>query len=312
MGNTLAQPRLESSPLVLPAWKNLLGWTSALLLALLFLVAGVWKLTEPYEAASRMIQAKVPAPLGLFTAVSFGIAETFAALLLVIPRFRRWGAILIGLMLIAFMLYIGYFYDALRGEECSCFPWLKRAVGPGFFIGDGIMLLMALAAGRWTRPSEGLRGAFLALGAISVFAMASFGINFQRQNGAKAPDSIMVDGSQLSLGSGRVFLYFFDPECSHCLIAGRELAKHKWPSDIALVAIPTVNPQFAKGFLQDTGMEKKFRISTDLEKLKAAFPFTAGPYAVAVEHGHQKQSFLQFEAAEPAATLKKIGFIANE
>ena len=51
------------------------------------------------------------------------------------PRYRRWGAWLIALMLVAFMGYIGLRYQALVGRDCSCFPWLKRAVTPALFRG---------------------------------------------------------------------------------------------------------------------------------------------------------------------------------
>lgn len=309
MGNGLAEARLESGPLVLPAWKSVLSLVSAVLLALLFLVAGLWKLTEPYEAATRMIQAKVPGQLALFTAIFMGVAEVFSAVLLLVPRFRRWGALTTGILLVAFMVYIGYHYDALRGEECSCFPWLKRAVGPGFFIGDGIMLVMAGLAGLWTRQSENLRGALIVLAAIAVFGSASFGVTYARQTGAEAPASIQVDGSAYSLQNGRVFLYFYDPECAHCLDAAKKMAKWSWMTDVTIIGQPTVNPQFSKFFLEDTGLKGKMKTAADLEKLKQAFPFTNGPFGVAVEHGRQKQSFIQFDASEPEASLRKIGYI---
>lgn len=309
MGNTLAQTRPQAGPLVLPAWKNLLSVSSAVLLALVFLIAGIWKLTEPYEAASRMIQAKVPAPLGLFTAISFGIAEVFAAVLLIVPRFRRWGAVLTGLMLVAFMLWVGYFYNDLRGAECSCFPWIKRAVGPGFFVGDAVLLLMAVAAGWWARRSDSVRGAAIVLGAIGVFALASFGMTYARQTGAPAPDRITADGKIQSLQAAKQFLYFFDPECTHCLDAGKKMASFRWKSDVTLIGIPTVNPQFAPTFLEDTGLKGKAKLSPDLDKLKQAFPFAAGPFAVAVENGRQKESYIQFEGAEPETSLRTLGFI---
>jgi len=305
----LAEARLQPGQLDVPAWKSVVNFGAAVLLALVFLVAGLWKLTEPYEAATKMMQAKVPGQLSLFTAVFFGIAETFAAVLLLVPRFRRWGATITGLMLIAFMIYIGYHYNALRGEECSCFPWIKRAVGPGFFVGDGVMLLLAVAAGWWARRSENLRGAVIILGAISVFALASFGMTYARQTGARAPEAITVDGAAYPLGTGRVFLYFYDPECSHCLDAGKRMAQYKWAPDVTIIGQPTVNPQFSKFFVEDTGLKGKMKLASDLDKLKAAFPFTSGPFGVAVEHGRQKEAFRQFDATEPEATLRKLGFI---
>ena len=76
-------------------------------------------------------------------ALIVGVAETIAGVLLLVPRLRRWGAMLSGALLIIFVVYFGINYNALRGQDCSCFPWLKRAVGPGFFIGDGAMLALA-------------------------------------------------------------------------------------------------------------------------------------------------------------------------
>ena len=148
----MAQPAETASLRDLPAWKHILSVTCAVLLALLFLVSGLWKITDPFGAAARMAQAQVPASLSLAAALGFGVAEVFSGILLLVPRFRRWGAWLCGLMLVAFLVYFAIHYQTLRGEDCSCFPWLQRVVGPWFFISDGIMLLMAVAAGWWAEP----------------------------------------------------------------------------------------------------------------------------------------------------------------
>ena len=125
----------------------------------------------------RLAQAKVPESLSVAAALGFGIAETLGGVLLLIPRFRRWGALIVSLLLVAFMIFIGINYNALRGAECSCFPWVKRAVGPGFFIGDGIMLLLAIAAGIGAKASSGLKSAVAVLATITVLAGASYGYN---------------------------------------------------------------------------------------------------------------------------------------
>jgi uncharacterized membrane protein YphA (DoxX/SURF4 family) len=307
MEDSIAQARPEGATLELPAWKTVLSVISAVLLGLLFLVAGIWKIIEPFDAAARMIQAKVPAQLGLFTAIAFGVTETWAGLMLMVPRFRRWGAWISGLLLVAFMIYVGYFYEALRGEDCSCFPWIKRAVGPGFFISDAVMLLMAAAAGFWARQSESKRSAAIALGAIVVFAMSSLGIAYSRQTGTPAPDSISVNGQPHSFAAGKHFVYFFDPECGHCFQAAKAMSTYKWTTP-HVIAVPTVNPQFAPQFLSDTGFSKA-RVSNDIEVLKKTFPFGDAPYAVAIENGRQKAALMQFEANEPEATLRKLGFV---
>jgi uncharacterized membrane protein YphA (DoxX/SURF4 family) len=290
----------------MPSWKTTLSWVGAILLALLFLVSGLWKLTDAPGAAVRMAQARVPQSLSLAAAIGFGIAETFTAVLLLAPRFRRWGAWLGGALLIAFMIFIGINYTALRGAECSCFPWVKRAVGPGFFIGDGVMLCLAVLAGKWAKPARSLRTAMLVLGAVTLFAAGSYGVAAMRQTGTKAPDTIMVNGKPYSLQEGQILIFYFDPECLHCLDAAKRMSKFNW-GDTRIVAVPINVPQFGQGFLDDTHL--KAVLSNDLPQLKKIFPFVSAPAGVALVNGREKMTLTQFEDPEPADTLKKLGFI---
>ena len=288
------------------SWKTMLSWVCAILLALVFLVSGLWKLTDAPGAAVRMAQARVPQSLSLAGAIGFGIAETFAAVLLLVPRFRRWGAWLSGALLIAFMIFIGINYNALRGAECSCFPWVKRAVGPGFFIGDGIMLLLAAMAGIWAVRARSVRTAAAILGAIALFAAGSYGVAAMRQTGTKAPETVMVDGKPYSLEEGKILIFYFDPECLHCLDAAKRMSHYKW-GDTRVVGVPINVPQFAQGFLEDTHL--KAVVSNDLPQLKKIFPFVSAPAGVALVNGREKMALTQFEDPEPEATLKKLGFI---
>src|SRR5262249_12617923 len=150
-------------------------------------------------SAARLAQAKVPGDLSIPGAVTLGTIEVFSAILLLMPRFRRWGAWLTGAMLVFFMAYVGYFYTDLRGEECSCFPLIKRAIGPGFFAGDAGMLLLAILAGWWARRSESMPAAAMILGGCAVFAGASFGVAMTQNSGRKAPEYVTVDGKKTSL-----------------------------------------------------------------------------------------------------------------
>ena len=288
------------------SWKTTLSWVSAILLALVFLVSGLWKLTDAPGAAVRMAQARVPQSLSLAGAIGFGIAETFTALLLLAPRFRRWGAWLGGALLIAFMIFIGINYNALRGAECSCFPWVKRAVGPGFFIGDGIMLALAVLAGVWARRAQSMRYAMLILGAVTLFAAGSYGVAAMRQTGTKAPDTVTVNGKPYSLQEGQILIFYFDPECLHCLDAAKRMSKLNW-GDTRIVAVPINVPQFAQGFLDDTHLNAV--LSNDLPQLKKIFPFVSAPAGVALVNGREKMALTQFEEPEPVDTLKKLGFI---
>ncbi len=289
----------------LPAWKNAISTACALILAVLFASAGVWKIVDPIDWSARLSQMKVPGDLALPFTILLGISEAFAAVLLIVPRFRRWGAWLTGLLLAAFMAYVAWNYEALTGADCSCFPWMKRTIGPGFFYSDALMLGAAGLAGWWAHRSRNLRGAFIVLGAVAVFAAASYGIAVTRQTGVAAPPSITVDGAPFDLQQGKVLLYFFDPECMHCFEAAKVMSSHKWNAKV--VTIPTRVPQFAQGFLNDTGLRAP--VSNDLETLKTVFPFGDAPYAVAIENGRQKAALAIFDGSQPAQTLRELGFI---
>jgi uncharacterized membrane protein YphA (DoxX/SURF4 family) len=290
----------------LSPWKSTISGIAALLLAILFFASGAWKLTDPFQWAHALTEFKVPSAYALPFTLALGVGETLSAVLVLVPRFRRWGSWLIALMLVAFMLYIGANYTALAGKDCSCFPLVKRAIGPGFFLGDSAMLLMAVLTGWWARSSENIRAALVVLGAVLVFAGVSYGVNATRQSGLKAPESITVDGQPFSLQQGEIFLFFYDPECMHCDAAARRMAKLNWKST-KVIAIPTHDNQFAAAFLHDTGL--KAGTSFDLKLLRSTFQFVDPPYGVALERGRQQAVVAAFEDSEPAATLRRIGFV---
>ncbi len=289
-----------------PGWKSGLSATAAVLLGLLFLVAGGWKLTDPLGAAVKMNQALIPSQLSLPAAIGFGISEVFAAILLFLPRFRRWGALITGLLLVAFIGYVGINYNKLQGADCSCFPWLKRAVGPGFFISDGVMLLFAIVAGWWTRQARGWRTPLVVLAVVIAYAGGSYALVQSKLSGLKAPDTVTVDGQPYSLQQGRVVIFFFDPECMHCFHGAKNMSTYKWV-ETRVISVPTRVPQFAGQFMTDTGL--KSLISNDLAQLKAVFPFGDGPYGVALENGRLKAPLPAFDEKEPYGTLKGLGFV---
>jgi hypothetical protein len=105
-----------------------------------------------------------------------------------------------------------------------------------------------------------------------------------------------------------VFLFFFDPSCMHCEAAAKFMATLDW-SGTRIIAIPTVNPQWAADFLHDTKL--KASTSLELNKLKKAFPFVDPPFGVALNDGRVKETFSQaeFNAPLPEPDLKKLGFV---
>ncbi len=252
-----------------------------------------------------MTNLKLPQAISIPFAVGLGTVETFTGLLFLIPGYRKWASWLGIFLLAAFMAYIGFFYNDLRGADCSCFPWVKRAVGPAFFVEDGIMMLLAVVAGLWTTATRRLRLPAVVLGITAVFALVSFGVASARQTGTKAPDTITVNGQPYAIGTGKVFIYFYDPECMHCLDAGERMAKLDWGST-KFVGQPVVHPQFAPAFVERTGLNGV--TASSFELLKKTFPYKATPAGVAIENGRQVGNLTQFADPEPIPTLRKLGF----
>lgn len=288
-------------------WSNAAGWACAIVLSAIFLVSGLWKTLDPFSAAERMIQSLIPAWLSMPVAIAAGTAETFVGVLLLVPRWRRWGAWLGGLMLIAFMIYIGVLYDRLLGDDCNCFPWIRRVVGPLFFITDALMVAVAVGAAVWSRRPSGMRAAALLLVGVMAFAFTAFGIRSASRTGLEAPASIVVDGQPQSLGSGHFVLFFFEPECSHCAMVAREMSKQQWRYT-EVIAVPTSQPQWAGQFLKNAGLNA--RVSSDAAKLREIWKFTDAPYVVALSQGRQVAVFNSGELeCTYYNTLRNLGFI---
>jgi len=306
----------------MPGWKTLGSHAAALVVSFLFLMAGVYKAIDPYKFANLAKNLLVPYDLTLPLALVLAVAETTAGTLILVPRFRRWGAVLASLLLLAFMGYVGWNYKALIGRDCSCFPELRlplgitidmrRSVGPGFFYGDLAFLAAAAIAGIWAKRSQGLRTAAVILGAVAVFTAVSFGSAYSKLTGLKAPDSIVVDGQPMSLQQGRVFLFFYDPECGTCFAVGKSMAPLKFQSDVTVVGIPTRVPQFAAAYMKDSGFQAK--TSSDSAKLREIFKFDNPPYAALIERGRQTGVIMptQFNEEDPSkhiVLLKQMGVV---
>lgn len=304
--DSMAQARARIPVREPAAWQRAANWVAAIALALLFLVSGIWKDTDVAGWAVRLTQARVPEPLSTPGALFFGIAETVAGVLLLVPRLRRWGAALAGILLIVFMAYFAANYSALRGQDCSCFPWLKRVVGPGFFAGDTAMLLLAALAAVWAPKSAGRRPAVLILAAVAVFAFLSYGVQAARETGVKAPASITVDGRPFPIAKGKFFLFFFNPMCMHCMDAAKRMSHLDW-GDTQVVAVPVDQPQFSGQFLSESGL--RALVTTDFDTLKTTFGYSTYPFGVAVVDGRQKAALRQFDAPEPIPTLRSLALV---
>jgi uncharacterized membrane protein YphA (DoxX/SURF4 family) len=307
MDAVLAEGRDLSSPRANYTWQRTAASVAAILLGIIFLVSGGWKLLSPFQTGQLLEEAKVPAGWGALGASALGTLEVFAAVLLFVPALRRWGGLLGSALILFFIAWVGFYYSALAGQECKCFPLIKRTVGPGFFAGDGVMLLLGLAAYFWSPAVRRTRTALASFLSIACMALVSFGAQAARAKNVQVPTPVVVDGKPSNLAQGKVFLFFYDPSCMHCDAAAKFMSKLDWNARV--VSVPTVNPQWAAEFLRDTHL--KAGTSLELAKLRKAFQFVDPPYGVALNDGSVQQTFgqAQFNAPSPGPDLKKLGFV---
>ena len=308
MQEAIQQAVSPSPPISRGAFKTAAA-ICACLLGVIFLVSGAWKMLQPFTTGELLEQAQVPAGLGVLGAATLGIIEVFAAFLLFTPKYRRWGGLLGSALIIFFIGWIGFYYHTLVGRECSCFPLIKRSIGPMFFVSDGVMLLLGLAAWAWSPKVKNLRTPAIVLILLIAVAGGSFAWNKSMARAhIQIQEPVIVDGKPIDLSKGKVFLFFYDPSCMHCDAAARFMSGFDW-SDTRVIAIPTVNPQWAASFLHDTKM--KAGTSLELDKLRKAFSFVDPPYGVALVEGESKGTFgqAQFSAPSPKPQLQSLGFV---
>ena len=276
-------------------------------MAVLWFTAGFWKLSDISGWQLKLTQLLVPMRWSLVGTLAVGAAEVIAGVLLLRAPWRRWGGWLSALLLVAFMAYMGLNYETLRGEDCSCFPWLERAVGPAFFWSDAAMLAAALLAVRFSPSPSRPRGALAVVVIVALFAGVMLGVDrLGSQAGDTVPSTITADGESYDLGSGKVFLFFFNPSCLHCLDAGQTMSKFKWRADF--IGIPTQDPDWGPGFLEDAGL-RGVKLSPDLELLKQTFRFEDVPYGALLESGAILERVVFWEEPGLSETLRRHSFI---
>lgn len=288
-------------------WTGIVGWIAAVTMAVLWFTAGFWKLTDVSGWQLKLTQLLVPVGWSLAGTLAVGIAEVVAGVLLVWPAWRRWGGWLSCGLLLAFMAYMALNYEALQGEDCSCFPWLERAVGPAFFWSDAGMVALSLLAVRFSRPPTGLRSAGLAAAGVALLAaglLAADRLGTEPQ--IEVPSPITADGEPYPLDRGKVFLFFFNPSCLHCLHAGQTMAGYQWMTDF--VGLPTQDPDWGPGFVQDAGLQG-VKLSPDADTLRETFEFQDVPFGVLLDNGTVAERLVFWEEPQLGETLRQHGFI---
>lgn len=302
-----------------PGWKRYSSHIASILMAIVFLGSGGYKMLMPLDAAERLTQVLIPGNLSVLAAVSLAVTEIFAAIMLLMPRYRRFGASIMLAMLVAFCIYVGMHFEQLRGEDCGCFPLIKRAVGPVFFISNAVMILLTGIAG-WGSPRPNswffpkpLKHSAIVLGLLLAMSLGNLALANMKESGLEAPQTLMVGQERVELAEQPTFLYLYDPECSHCLQSAKMMATWDW-GKTRLVAVPTINPQWGQYLLDESGFKAQLATDPeDLKELRSIFEFANPPYGVALRRGRAQIVVRYAEFEPPLETkLRAAGFLAEK
>lgn len=137
-----------------------------IILAVVFLVAGIGKLLDLKGSKSAMLGFGLPESLARPAAIALPIVELITAVLLIPKSTAWWGAILAFLLLAAFVAGIAYNMSKGRAPDCHCFGQIhSEPAGPRTLIRNGLLGAVALfiilfGTDRWSF-SHGNAGASL-------------------------------------------------------------------------------------------------------------------------------------------------------
>lgn len=116
-----------------------------IVLAIVFLVAGIGKLLDLKGSKSAMLGFGLPDALATPAAVALPIVELLAAVLLIPIRTAWWGALLAFLLLAAFVAGIAYNMQKGRAPDCHCFGQIhSEPAGPRTLVRNGLLGAVAL------------------------------------------------------------------------------------------------------------------------------------------------------------------------
>ncbi len=295
--------------------RTVITWVLALALVAIFAVAGGWKLYAPAQAGIRLVELGVPSAYGLPLAVLLGSLEVFAALLMLLPPYRRIGAALAGSLLAVFLIYMGASYGQLKGTECGCLPGRHRALGAGFFIEDGLMLAAAVGVALLARPAAERARSLVrpALALLVILALGAASATMERP--------VLARDSALSLRvadrSGRTaemslsprsytLLYFYNPSCLDCMRASQTIARLRLAAP--LIVLPDSKPEFGYDYLRQMGI-KNALVSPDYQPLADRFGVKQVPALYLFQGARPQTVILNFDPARLEKSLRDLAVL---
>ncbi|WP_019584707.1 MauE/DoxX family redox-associated membrane protein [Deinococcus apachensis] len=131
---------------------NVLSLIALLVLFIVFAVAATAKFLDRGGARQAMLDFGMPAPLAPLFAALLPVAEGVIAVTLLFPATRHWSAVAAGVLLLTFLLAVGYQLIRGRRPTCNCFGQLHPGRISGWTLARNLALFGLAAALVWPVP----------------------------------------------------------------------------------------------------------------------------------------------------------------
>jgi uncharacterized membrane protein YphA (DoxX/SURF4 family) len=204
------------------------GRGAAILLGLVFLLAGTLKIGDPWSFLGSLPAYGVPSAVRLPATVLVPIFEVVLGFMLVAGWRLREASMATAAFLLVFGGAIAYGWAAGTLQECGCFGPLLKRTPPQALAQDAGLMLLAVLGFLWAPASNKsmTRGRWGTLATIAIASVAMIGSTLMEDPGTLeeriAAAEPVVGGAtpslaDLNLRDRDVFLYLFHPDCPHCI-----------------------------------------------------------------------------------------------
>lgn len=202
-----------------PAWANLIRSWGPVVLGLLFLVAGIAKVLDPWSFLGSLGGYGVPGWMRTPVALVLPAVEIGVAVMLLLRWNVRLAATAAAALMAVFLVAVGYGWAAGTLDECGCFgPMMEREPRDAFLM-DLAFMAIAVGVCVWTPTSRvrfDWRATALAVASVAALGTSVFGYTSGPSGASAAALGRTMDMREVDLERGEHLLYLFHHECPHC------------------------------------------------------------------------------------------------
>ncbi len=189
------------------------------ILGLMFLIAGVAKVLDPWSFLGSLGGYGVPGWMRTPVALVLPAVEVGVAVMLLVRWRVRLAATVAAALMTVFLVAIGYGWAAGTLDECGCFgPMMEREPRDAFLM-DLAFMAIAVGVCVWTpvaRSRADWRAATLGIASVAALGMSFVGYNSGPSGASAAALGRTMDMREVDLERGEHLLYLFHHECPHC------------------------------------------------------------------------------------------------